>query len=44
MKIGWDIAITEKGPCVVEGNRIPDFLMLQSFRPLRNLLSPTLKI
>ena len=26
--IGWDIAITEKGPCVVEGNRIPDFLTL----------------
>ena len=42
--IGWDIAITEKGLCVVEGNRIPDFLMLQIFKPLRSLLSPTLKI
>ncbi|KYK21425.1 hypothetical protein AYK25_03530 [Thermoplasmatales archaeon SM1-50] len=40
--IGWDIAITETGPCVVEGNRIPDLFIIQIFHPLKNELSPLL--
>lgn len=42
--IGWDIAITNKGPSVIEANRMPDFLMLQIFKPLRSKLARTLKI
>lgn len=33
--IGWDIAITEKGPCVVEGNRIPDFFNVTDFQTFK---------
>lgn len=40
--IGWDIAITETGPCVVEGNRIPDLFLLQIYKPLKNELFTTL--
>lgn len=40
--IGWDIAITETGPCVVEGNRIPDLFLQQIYKPLRSELSATL--
>jgi len=40
--IGWDIAITETGPCVVEGNRIPDLFIIQIFHPLKKQLSTLL--
>lgn len=28
--IGWDIAITEKGPVIIEGNTIPDLVLVQA--------------
>ena len=42
--IGWDIAVTEKGPCVIEANRIPGLEILQIFKSLRKSLSKTLKL
>jgi D-alanine-D-alanine ligase-like ATP-grasp enzyme len=29
--IGWDIAITEHGPLIIEGNRGPDMDLMQRF-------------
>lgn len=37
--IGWDIAITENGPTIVEGNRIPDLSLHQVHLPLKKPLS-----
>jgi hypothetical protein len=31
LMIGWDIAITEDGPVVIEGNRGPDMDLMQRF-------------
>lgn len=41
--IGWDIAITEEGACIIEGNDNWDIVMFQSFEPLNNLLSDILE-
>jgi hypothetical protein len=37
--IGWDIALTEHGPLVLEGNRIPDLSLHQIHCPLKKQLS-----
>lgn len=36
--IGWDIALTENGPTVVEGNRMPDLSLHQIHEPLKKKL------
>jgi len=36
--IGWDIAITENGPIMIEGNRIPDLSLHQIHFPLKKKL------
>lgn len=42
--IGWDIAVTNEGPYVVEGNRIPGLSLIQTFEPLKGKLANTLKM
>jgi hypothetical protein len=36
--IGWDIAISETGPILIEGNRVPDLSLHQIFMPLKDKL------
>jgi hypothetical protein len=38
--VGWDIAITENGPTIIEGNRVPDLDLYQIHRALKGELSP----
>jgi len=39
--VGWDIAITENGPVIIEGNRTPDVSSIQPHYPIKNQLTPT---
>jgi len=36
--IGWDIAITETGPTIIEGNRVPNLSGIQAHGPLKKKL------
>lgn len=42
--IGWDIAITENGPVIVEGNGLPDVANMQICDPLKDRLEPLFEI
>ena len=37
--IGWDIAITESGPIVIEGNRLPGIIIFQIHSPLKKIIN-----
>jgi len=39
--IGWDIAITEKGPVIIEGNRTPGFTVFQIHEGFKSKLIDT---
>ncbi|WP_373941862.1 hypothetical protein L0991_12335 [Vibrio chagasii] len=36
--IGWDVAITEEGACIIEGNDNWDVVMFQAFEPLEDYI------
>lgn len=36
--IGWDVAITEEGACIIEGNDNWDVVMFQAFEPLEEYI------
>ncbi|WP_240696995.1 sugar-transfer associated ATP-grasp domain-containing protein [Vibrio kanaloae] len=40
--ISWDIAITEEGACIIEGNENWDIVMFQAFEPLEVYLDSKL--
>ena len=40
--IAWDVAITETGPVIIEGNRTPDVSSIQIHQPLKESLSPVI--
>ena len=39
--VAWDIAITENGPIIIEGNRTPDVSSIQPHYPIKKQLTPT---
>jgi len=39
--VGWDIALTEKGPVIIEGNRTPSFFGFQVHEGLKSKLIDT---
>ena len=41
--IGWDIAISETGPVVIEGNRVPYFKLGEIHEPLKKKILPFIK-
>ena len=40
--VGWDIAITETGPTIIEGNRAPAMIALQVQEPLKRKIFPAI--
>ncbi len=41
--IGWDIAISETGPVVIEGNRLPDLKLCEIHEPLKQKILSFIK-